>query len=130
VVWLFTIPRQPRQVYRGIPGGASLVLTHDRLAQRWDDILANPAGATLLSMAGLDLEVLRDPSLKPLLNLFARDLVVVGFVPELGFLGEPAVVFSSWMGGKTIALRWSKKVIQQAGLIPLESRSNWPVWMT
>ena len=130
VYWSFTIPYQPRQIYRGIPGSASLVLTHDRLAERWDDILDNPAGVSLLTVLGVDLETLRDPSIKPLLNLFAEDKVAVAFVPELGFLSEPAWVFSSWMGGKAIALRWSKKIIQRVGLIPLPSHSGWPVWMT
>lgn len=127
--WALFIPYQPRQIYRGIPGGASVVVTVDRLAGRWDGILGNPAGASLLTVLGIDPKALRDPAIQPLLNLFANDLTVAAFVPELGFMAEPAWVFSSWMGGKATALRWSKKVILRAGLTPLPSHSGWPVWM-
>jgi hypothetical protein len=130
--WLVTVPRNPDQLLRAIPGQAMIVSYHDQLAQRWNSIASHPAVMMLVGATGGDveswLELQDDPGFLYVLNLAGRDQLALAYVPFLHGDGEGAWVFSSWIGGHSQRLRWSQSFFDIPGLESLGMIGSWPAW--
>lgn len=110
VAWFFYVPYRPSDLYRVLPPNAVFVSHHHRLAERWDDFLANPLARALFTSVGLDPQDLDEWSDDPDIRFWAdklltRDLLIA-HVPALGPGRDPAWVLAGWIGGESTRLRW------------------------
>jgi hypothetical protein len=114
--WLFSAPYEPRVLFRAMPANALYVSEHRRLVDRGDAFARNPVTLSLFSSMGIRPSELKsltaDPETERWFRRLAARHVVLAYVPELGGGGEPAWVFSSWLGGRSQRLRfwlsWSR----------------------
>lgn len=110
VTWLFYVPYQPHRLYRLVPDNAVFVSHHQNLAERADEVLANPLVRSLTTMAGFEMEEVdrwrEDPAVRQWLEpIWTRD-VLLQYVPAIGPGRDPAWVFAGWIGGHSIRWRW------------------------
>ncbi|GEM_PF-1304342 len=110
VTWLFYVPYQPQRLYRLVPDNTAFLSYHRNLAERADDVLANPLVRSVMSMAGFAPEEVdawrADPAVRNWLEpIWERDLLLL-HVPAVGPGRDPAWVFGGWIGGGSIRLRW------------------------
>lgn len=105
----FRFPFDRERLYQPIPGNAMFVSEHFALAQRWDEIGRDILTSSLTRFVGVQDRradrVLQDRNLVWMIrNIASRDCVIA-YVPNLGFSGAPAWVFSSWVGTRGVLLR-------------------------
>ena len=97
------------RLYQPIPDNAMFVSEHLDLARRWDEIGRDVLTASLTQFIGVQDRradrVLQDPQLAWMIRNMARRDSVIAYVPNLGFSGAPAWVFSTWVGTRGILLR-------------------------
>ena len=130
--WILTVPGNPAQLLRAIPGNAALVSWHDQLAARWPAISSHPVTLSVVgAMQGdqdewMDLQA--DPGFKATLDLIGKNELVLAYVPYLGIYNERAWVFAGWIGGQSQRLRWSHRFLDIPGLHRMENIGGWPVW--
>lgn len=132
-VWLFYEPFRPDDVFRPIPAHTGYLSVHESVSSRWDDWLANPLTQSLLTTANVDPDELRrlhdDPGTQFLMQTLASRKVVVAYLPVAGVLGEPAWVFSSWLGGRAAILRWMLHLAPPIAATRIENLRGVDVWM-
>ncbi len=112
--WLFYFPFSEARLYRGAAPHAALVSEHDRLAERWDDLLANPQLTEIVTAAAGTpagegqalLDLLARDDVARLVRLVGRERVVVSYVPLATPRGFACWTASAWVGGTTQLLRW------------------------
>lgn len=113
--WLFYFPFSEARLYRGAAPHAALISEHERLAERWSDLLANPQLAGILdaTLGAQDptatraaLELLGNPTTTRLVELLGKRKVVVSYVPRASPRGFDCWTASAWVGGTTQLLRW------------------------
>lgn len=133
VWWTLHIPRDPQALFRAIPAQATWLTTHEDLAGRWKDIAANPLLASVAGALEMDPEEWHEQAesedTQAFLDLLARDEIVLAYVPEMRSTGEPAWVFSSWLGGRSQRLRWTLNSLKDPSLRQAASRNGWGVWV-
>ncbi len=131
VYWLLTVPSHPAELFRAIPGNSSVISMHRDLANRLEDVAANPLTLSFARAAGLPddaFSTLQDEETIQMLDWLASDESVIAYVPELGITGEDAWVFSSWIGGRAQILRWRSGELDEA-LRPMAIDAGWPAWL-
>lgn len=110
VLRILHVPYRPEVLHRAIPENAILVSEHERLAQRWPELIENPMVLNIARASGAsnrDLNELKDNIAIPaILNRFAAKKTLIAFVPVLGHTGQPAWVLASWGGIQTQLLKW------------------------
>jgi hypothetical protein len=115
VGWGFYFPFSEARLYRGAAPHAALVSEHDRLAERWPDLLANPqltgvikavAGEENPDEAAAILDLLGREDVARLIALLGKERVVLSYVPQVAQRGFPCWTLSAWVGGTTQLLRW------------------------
>jgi hypothetical protein len=130
--WLASMPRNPDQVLRAIPGQAVSVSMHHNLAGRWNELGAHPLTETLAGIFGQTTnewaELQGDPGFRTLLNLVGQDELAIAYVPYMNVQQQGEWVFASWIGGKSQRLRWSYRYMNLTGLTRLTDLGGWPVW--
>ena len=113
--WLFYFPFSEARLYRGAAPHAVLISEHERLAERWSDLLANPQLAGILdaTVGAQDpgetqaiLDLLGQPLTTRLVELLGQEKVVVSYVPRATPHGGDCWTVSAWVGGTTQLLRW------------------------
>ncbi|MDD4871343.1 MAG: hypothetical protein PHR77_12355 [Kiritimatiellae bacterium] len=105
--WMFYFPYSRERLYRAIPSNAIFVSEHPKIAERWKSIAHNPFTLCLMASAGIKQNAVLDPGVDLMLRRFASVNAVIAYVPSLSGSGEPAWVFSSWVGGSGQIFRWS-----------------------
>ena len=131
--WLFFVPRQMERLPRAIPASADFLSAHHDLNSRWDSAVAHPLLSGLANSLGLEPDTLArlksDAAFRRLLAMIASDDVLVAHVPMMRSTGEPAWVFSAWLGGYSQRARWLLKSLQRPELKRAAARNGWLVWV-
>lgn len=132
--WTFTIPPRPGGVFAAIPAQATLVTVHTNLAGNVQTLIRNPAVRTLLLGSGIREKDLVDLGSNTTTRAWLRDLAsqgtVIAYVPALGHQRAPAWVFASWVGGRSVGLRWKLNWIRSRDLVPVVLDHGRTVWLT
>lgn len=112
--YLFWMPYDPASLYRAIPADATLVSSHQNLAQRWPqlstNIWLNPfIGAAEIS--GQTRDTKTRSSVSQLIRLARRE-TLLAYLPAPGGTGKPTWIAkptwmaASWIGGWSPCVRW------------------------
>jgi hypothetical protein len=133
VWWTFHVPYRPERLARAIPLQATVLTAHHDLAARWGTITHHPLVLSVAQSLGVDprgWEALsRDATFRRILKSVASDDLALAYVPSLGASGEPAWVFSAWLGGGSQRLRWYLKSVRSPELRRAASRQGWMIWV-
>lgn len=104
VWWCFFLPYSRDSVYRAVPVNFRYLSRHEKLGDRWQEILTHPVTLALAEGAGGTARELRawadDPGVDALIRALAGRETVAAYVPFLGPTGQPAWLLSSWVGGR------------------------------
>jgi hypothetical protein len=130
--WILSVPYNPEQLLRAIPGHAISVSRHDQLAGRWEEVADHPLVLSLIGMFGGKseewIELREDEGFKAIINLIGKDDLMLAYVPYMGMYQERTWIFSSWIGGQSQRLRWSHRFLHIPDLRRMEDIGGWPVW--
>ncbi len=123
LAWILCMPYNEEAIWRAVPANAVYFSRHEHAADRWDTLVRNPLTMTIFRSLGLEPETLRtdqgDPAtVRWIQRLFGRD-VLLAYVPAMGPGGEPAWVFSSWIGNRAQRLRWMLALGRFPGVQPV-----------
>ncbi|MBN1676413.1 MAG: hypothetical protein JXR37_35540 [Kiritimatiellae bacterium] len=132
VWWTLSVPHEPGRLYDAIPANAVLVSEHRNLGGRAPALVENTLVQALLTAGGVDVreaqKTLRDKAVQAWLRRLLAHESVVAYVPALGFSGQPAWVFASWIGGWSQRLRWQLALDLLPDLQPFRCRDGRFVW--
>lgn len=133
IAWLFYVPRQPGVLYRAIPASATFLSAHRDLQGRWDSLVAHPLVLGLVESLGTERGALekisRDENFRQLLRILGSDDLFLAYAPYMRSTGEPAWIFSSWLGGHSQRVRWLLKSMKTPELKRAATRNGWLVWV-
>ncbi len=131
--WTFHVPHRPDQLYRAIPANATWLGAHHRLAARWPDTAGHPVIEQIAERFGGGAEawqtLQKDPVFQQLIDVLGGDELLLAHVPRLRTTGEPAWVFSAWVGGASVRARWMLGSVRSPELQPAATRNGWRVWV-
>lgn len=133
IAWLFYVPRQPGALYRAIPASATFLSAHRDLQGRWDSLVAHPLVLGLMESLGTERGALekisRDENFRQLLRVLGSDDLFLAYAPYMRSTGEPAWIFTSWLGGRSQRVRWMLKSMKTPELKRAATRNGWLVWV-
>jgi len=132
--YLTWVPYRPTDLYRAIPAQAILVSSHQDLAGRWPGLATNLILKAFINPSDATPDQHRSlAASRPAqqwISRLARKESVMAYVPALGPNGEPAWVFTSWIGSASHYLRWALRFQRIPGLDRLGNYCNGrPIWI-
>ncbi len=134
VWWLSYTPYHPDRVFEPIPASAAVVNVHHGLAAEWPVLTTNPVFTNLMVAAGVKPEDVRKLSSDPVTlswmrRLAARD-TVIAYVPSLGYQNRPGWVFATWVGPRSLMLRFQLALSRSADFRPVPVEHGRVVYIT
>lgn len=133
-VWMISVPRGTAlQPSRAIPASATFLGVHRDLNERWDVLAHNPLLLGLVDKLGVNSDeverINQDPGFHELLRVLGTDDLWLAYVPAMRATGASAWVFSTWLGGESLRLRWLLRSGRMPDIKRAASRNGWLVWV-
>ncbi len=113
---LLWVPYRPLETYRAIPAQATLLSSHQHLAQRWNSLASNalikacltpPRAAPKKRFFPAERLASDISSLAQSCAWLADKETLIAYLPSLTPARESAWIFSSWIGTRSLILRWA-----------------------